>query len=163
MTTTEGNDLSCPHCHEPVTEAERYSGRCPHCGELFPERKTELDKLDEEREHEIAREDRASLQRLSVALRNTAGLERLRAISDEEWQAAVEADASEEQEGRTPSRSRKLSKDRKKTSRRAPEEIEMVCPLCGHTRVMRYPYRSDGWQYVCQGCKCAFDPDLESL
>jgi hypothetical protein len=54
-------------------------------------RQRELDELDKEEAREIAREDRASLQRLSLALRNAAGIERIRAISDEEWEAAVQA------------------------------------------------------------------------
>jgi len=52
-------------------------------------RQRELAELDEEEAREIAREDRAARQRLSAALRNAAGIERLRAISDEEWEAAL--------------------------------------------------------------------------
>ena len=60
-------------------------------------RQREIDRIAEQEAREIAREDRASLQRLSAALRNTAGWERIRAISDEEWQAAVLAGELEEE------------------------------------------------------------------
>ena len=92
---------------------------------------------------------------ISAAMRDSSGIDRIEAIPDDVWQAAVEADAKEKQSKKKP----RAAKPKKRASSRRPGVIDMVCPLCGHDKVKRYPYEADGWQYVCEGCRCAFDPD----
>ena len=50
------------------------------------------DDLDEKQRKERERMDRQAEAAIEPLLRNPEGLRRLRAISDEEWQAAADAD-----------------------------------------------------------------------
>jgi Mn-dependent DtxR family transcriptional regulator len=54
------------------------------------------DKLNRESERRRAALSREHLKRIMAVLRNERGIKRLLSISDEEWQAAVDADAGEE-------------------------------------------------------------------
>jgi hypothetical protein len=64
-------------------------------------RDRELDELEEESTREWTRFRRQSLQRISAALSNEAGFARLRAITDEEWEAA-ELEGEPEEAGGAP-------------------------------------------------------------
>jgi len=154
--------LLCAHCRHPVTRADKERETCPHCGArlISSAREAELDEIRAAYERQLRKmrqafaRERAAADRAALARRQA----RLLAITDEEWQAAVEAD-----KGRDPNPAQKAlaeSGKQEKTERRRAEVIDMTCPLCGHNKVKRYPYRSNGWQYVCQGCKRAFNPEL---
>lgn len=54
-------------------------------------RQHELDELHEQQERERARELAVVRKRLAQALANAQGFERLRAITDEEWEEAMTA------------------------------------------------------------------------
>jgi len=55
---------------------------------------------DQDKQDELRRKRSLKLtkERLKRVLSNEDGIRRLRAISDEEWQAAVDADAGEEED-----------------------------------------------------------------
>jgi DNA-directed RNA polymerase subunit M/transcription elongation factor TFIIS len=156
-----GRFLLCAHCRQPVTRTDKEQGKCPNCGAalITPAREAELAELhkrDDEQREKIRQKMQAETRAL-IDRQSKRHFERLLAISDEEWEAAVEANNTQDEHVPQP-----ILPKKKQTGSRRPEEIEMTCPLCGHTKVMRYPYQYDGWQYVCQGCKCAFNPELES-
>jgi predicted RNA-binding Zn-ribbon protein involved in translation (DUF1610 family) len=155
-----GKFLLCAHCRRPVTKADKELGKCPHCGAMLitPAREAELaelNKLDMVQREKSRERTQESLSALFSKL-SKERFERLLAISDEEWEAATEDKSTQDEHMAPPT-----SRQKKTRESRKPEEIEMICPLCGHAKVTRYPYRCDGWQYVCQGCKCSFDPELE--
>jgi hypothetical protein len=135
-------------------------GMCPECKALTPEREAELRALDEEdqrRREWLLREAEHSIGKVLV---NPEGLRQLRTINDQAWEAAVEAD--KKQKPKPPQPRPKTTDDGQQPLR--PQEVEMTCPLCGHDRVMRYPQRTYDqvkWHHICQGCKCAFDPELD--
>jgi len=62
-------------------------------------RDRELAELTEQQARAWKRWLAQSRQRISASLSNEAGFARLRAISDEEWEAAVQAGEPEETEG----------------------------------------------------------------
>lgn len=154
-----GEFVLCAHCRKPITKTDKELGKCPHCGAMLAtfEREAELaelSKLDALRREKSQENALASWKSLTSKL-SRERLERIHAISDTEWEAATKDESTQDEHVPPPP-----PQKRKRVSRK-PEEIKMVCPLCGHSKVMRYPYQHDRWQYICQGCKCAFDPELE--
>ena len=82
----------------------------------------EIDRISaEKRRKSLERTGRA----ISAVMRDSSGIDRLEAITDEEWQAAVEADAAEQKK---PSKKPKPAKPKKKTTSRRPRVIDMICP-----------------------------------
>ncbi len=164
-----GEFLLCAYCRQPVTKIDKELGKCPHCDAPLTtfEREAELAELaesDKVRRGKFQEDALKSLTALTDRL-SKKHFERILAVSDEEWETAEKSDRERER-GATTKKERPHGKytpppQKKVSVSRKPEEIEMICPLCGHSKVKRYPYQHDGWQYVCQGCKCAFDPELE--
>ena len=155
---------SCLECGAPMSHEDIERGMCPKCKTLTPEREAELAALDEKNCKQREELSQRAVRELKESAQRSREerLQRLREIPDEVWQAAVEAD--KKRKPNPPQAKPKATKDRQHPLR--PEEVEMTCPLCGHDKVMRYPqrmYDQVRWHYVCQGCKCAFDPGSHGL
>lgn len=125
--------ICCSNCGQEVDLESADTGYCPNCNKWM------LDWEHYRQRKQLREESRAGL----AAILSPPGLfDALMNMPDDVWNTAVEADkqAGCDKLAKKPRRAKPDAKKRMRSYKG--EEIEMVCPLCGHNRITRYPSRT---------------------